>query len=77
MIKRDPESNVFGKSPLGGNSVEGTTVEGVQLFWDARVQAYISEQAIDELDDRDLSLERSREYQKEKEFRQKAGIREG
>lgn len=69
------DNNVFGISPLGGNAVDGTTIEGVPLFWDSRVQAYISEQAIEELDDRDLSLSRAAEYQKEKEFMDKIGSR--
>jgi len=71
----DPDLNVFGTSPLGGNSVEGTTVEGVPLFWDDRAGAYISEQAKEELDDKDISLARAREYQKEQEFYNNAGVR--
>jgi hypothetical protein len=81
---RDPQQTVFGISPLGGNSVEGTgagmaeirdtTIQGVPLFYDRRVNAYISELAISELDDRDTSLARNEEARKEEEFRTKAGI---
>ena len=78
----NPGETIFGISPLGGNSVEGTgdgmaevrdtSVQGVPLFWDSRVGAYISEQAIDELNDRDIS-DRARDgFQKEEEFYQKA-----
>ena len=81
---RDPDQTVFGKSPLGGNSVEGTVsgfaevadtaVQGVPLVYDSRVKTYISELSVMELDDRDLSIARAREYQKEQEFRIKAGF---
>ena len=83
---QDPDQNVCGISPLGGNSVEGTNSgddmaavrdtaeQGVPLFWDSRVNAFISEQAIEELNDKDISLARAREYQKDEEFRQKAGF---
>ena len=85
MGRKDPtlENNVFGISPLGGNSVEGTgdgmaavrdtAIQGVPLFYDARVGAYISEQAIEELDDREISEQKARIHQEEEEFRQKAG----
>lgn len=81
----NPEDTVFGKSPLGGNAVEGTTdgcaevrdtdVQGVPLVWDERVKAYISEQAKEELDDRDVGQLAAEEYQREEEFRFKAGYR--
>jgi len=83
----DPEDNVFGLSPLGGNSIEGTgsglaavvdtAEQGVPLFWDHRAQAYISEQAIDELNDRDISEARRSEENKENEFLTKSGYRKG
>lgn len=83
----NPEENVHGISPLGGNSVEGTgtglaevrdtAVQGVPLFWDDRSQAYISEQAIQELDDRDISEAARAEYNKEQEFLTKSGYRKG
>lgn len=82
---RDPEENVFGNSPLGGNSVEGTVtgmaevrstdIQGVPLVYDHRVGAFISEQAVDELNDRDISSARAEEFNREEEFRQKAGFR--
>ena len=79
MAKRSisPEENVFGLSPLGGNSVDGSTMEGVPLVWDDRVKAYISEQAVEELDDRDISLARRAEEEKEQSFLQKIGYRKG
>lgn len=73
----NPEDNVFGKSPLGGNSTDGANTEGVPLFWDNRVNAYISEQSIDELNDRDISLARRDQENKEQEFLQKIGYRKG
>jgi hypothetical protein len=70
-----PEENVFGISPLGGNSVEGTgsglaevrdtAVQGVPLVYDRRVGNFISEQAVDELDDRDISLACAEEHRRE------------
>lgn len=73
----DPEKTVFGVSPLGGNSVEGANIHGVPLFWDERVKAYISEQAVDELNDRDVGLLAAEEHRREEEFQTKAGIRRG
>ena len=73
----NPEDNVFGNSPLGGNSTDGANTEGVPLFWDCRVSAYISEQAIQELNDRDISNAKRAEYEKEQEFLQKIGYRKG
>ena len=85
MSKKDQtlEHNVFGTSPLGGNSVEGTgdgmaavrdtDVQGVPLFWDSRVGAYISEQAQQELDDKEITEQKHRIWQEEQDFRNKAG----
>ncbi len=73
----NPEDNVLGKSPLGGNSVDGGNIEGVPLFWDNRVDNFISEQAIEELDDRDMSLARREEFTKEESFLTKIGYRKG
>ena len=77
------ESNVVGISPLGGNGVEGTgdgmaavrdtDIQKVPLFWDSRVGAYISEQAIEELDDREVTEQKAQAHQDEEDFRQKAG----
>lgn len=77
MKNTNPEENVFGLSPLGGNSVDDGTVEGVPLVWDDRVNAYISEQAVEELNDRDISLMRRNEENNEQEFLQKIGYRKG
>ena len=81
------DDHVHGISPLGGNSIEGTgsglaevrdtSVQGVPLFWDPRAQAYISEQAIQELDDLDISNYARSEYEKEQAFLQKAGYQKG
>jgi hypothetical protein len=65
----------FGISPLGGNSVVEGEVQGVPLFWDSRVQTWVSDLAVDYLDDRDLSAENAEEYNKEEEFRIKSGYR--
>jgi hypothetical protein len=83
----NPEENVYGKSPLGGNAIEGTgaglapvrdtSVSGVPLFWDTRAQAYISEQAIQELDDRDCSDVARDGYEREQEFLNKIGYKKG
>jgi len=69
-----PEDTVFGLSPLGGNSTDGTEVQGVPLFWDERAQAFISEQAVQELDDRDIANMARAEYEREDSFRQQAGF---
>lgn len=76
---------IVGISPLGGNSVEGTSpgmaevrdtsVQEVPLFYDSRVGAFISEQAVQELDDREADLEKARLWQEEEEFRAKVGFR--
>ena len=68
------ENTIYGKSPLGGNCSEGGVIKGVPLFWDSRVQAYISEQAIEELDDRDLSIVAAEQFNKNEEFLAKAGF---
>lgn len=83
--KRNPNDVTVGISPLGGNSVEGTadgfapvvdaSVQAVPLVYDPRVGAYISEQAVDELDDRDASRETSEQHRKEDEYRAKIGFR--
>lgn len=79
--------NVYGISPLGGNSVEGTgsglaevrdtTVQGVPLVWDDRVKAFISEQAKEELDDRDIGEAARDGFEKEQEFLSKIGYQRG
>lgn len=84
-MRRNPQDTVMGISPLGGNGIEGTgpgmaeirqTGElDVPLFWDDRVQAYISEQAIENLDDRDDSLAKADIWNEEQEFKAKAGFR--
>ncbi len=68
------ENTVYGISPLGGNCSEDGDIKGVPLFWDSRVQAYISEQAIEELNDRDISLIAAEQFNKEEEYLTKAGF---
>ncbi|MEA2036149.1 MAG: hypothetical protein U9O94_01470 [Nanoarchaeota archaeon] len=75
-MSNDPEKTVWGISPLGGNAAEGSAtgeIQGVPLFWDDRVSNYISEQAIEELDDRDLSLALAEDFNNQEKFRQRAG----
>lgn len=67
---------VYGKSPLGGNCLEGGVTKGVPLFYDHRAGAYISEQAIEELNDRDISLANAEQYEREQEFRNNIGIKQ-
>lgn len=79
------DREAWGISPFGGNSVEGTgdgmaavrdtAVQGVPLFYDSRVDNFISEQAIEELDDREASLIQAEQFNEEEEFRTKAGYR--
>lgn len=59
MVKHpaNPEDNVFGISPVGGNSVDGTgagSVQGVPLVYDRRYGAFVSEQAVEERDDEEV-----------------------
>ena len=75
---------MHGVSPLGGNSVEATgpthaaitdtSVSAVPLVWDDRAGTYISDLAKMELDDIDISQERSRVENDEREWRAKAGF---
>jgi hypothetical protein len=86
MKNKRQDFPVVGISPLGGNSVEGTsagmapvvdsTPQAVPLFYDNRVGAYISEQAVQELDDRDYDEDREEARRKEVEFRQRIGYRQ-
>jgi hypothetical protein len=74
-MSREIEQTVFGISPLGGNSVDGATIEGVPLVYDSRVGNYISEQAVEELNDREISEQAAAEYEREQLFRTQAGFR--
>lgn len=85
--KLDNLEVIVGVSPLGGNSVEGTadgmaavretSIQAVPLVWDSRVKEYISEQAVDELDDEDVSDELRRRTLAEEKFRANAGYTKG
>lgn len=70
---------IMGKSPLGGSSVDenidGDSVPEVPLVYDARVDAYVSEQAVEELDDREITEERQKISEDEEAFRLNAGYR--
>ena len=68
-----PET-VYGLSPLGGNAIEGSEVKGVPLVYDARVGAYISEQAVEELNDHDAGDELRLHDEDEQAFRKNAGF---
>ena len=75
-MRPEPLTPIFGLSPLGGNCLEGSAsgdVEGVTLVFDIRVNTYISHQAVEELDDRDLALLKQEQYNDEEEFRFRAG----
>lgn len=85
MADKNLKENVVGISPLGGNAIEGTVTgfaevrntatEEVPLFYDSRVGSFISEQAIDELDDKDDSDAKRIAHQREDEFRAKIGFK--
>lgn len=84
MKKGYLKDTAWGISPLGGNSVEGTSpssapirepeVQEVPLFYDPRVGNFISEQGQDDLDDKDITLARARRWEKDAAWRAKAGI---
>lgn len=76
MRKDDPQFPVSDISPLGGNIVDGTTVEKVPLVYDQRVGAYISQQAVEELDERDYGLKQQEVFNEEAQFRAKIGYRQ-
>lgn len=75
----------WGLSPLGGNSVEGTGASNapirdaapqeVPLVYDPRVGNFVSEQGVDDLNDRDDSLRKARRWEKDASWRALAGIR--
>ena len=85
MKKGILKDTAWGISPLGGNSVEGTgtpnaevrdsSVQAVPLVYDPRVGNFISEQAVDDLDDRDDSIYKAKRWEKEAAWRAKAGVR--
>lgn len=76
---------VMGISPLGGNGAEATGAcnapvretgaLSVPLVWDDRVQAFISEQAVENLDDRDDSLAKAEIFNQEQEFKSNVGFK--
>ena len=81
--RNNPEFKVFGISSLGGNAVEATgtqyapitddSVQKVPLVYDERVDEYVSELAVMEMDDQDISLAKQEVFLAEEEFRAKAG----
>jgi len=85
MKKGILKETAWGISPLGGNSIEGTTphsaevrssaVQEVPLIFDPRVGSFVSEQAIDDLDDRDISIVRAKRWERDASWRAKAGIK--
>lgn len=75
MKSKDPneEFPMVGISPLGGNAADGADIEAVPLVYDERVGAWISKLAQIELNDRDISECRAREYRDQEEFNARAG----
>lgn len=84
-MANEPLKTIFGISPLGGNGVEGTDdgmaevrdsdVQGVPLVFDGRVSDYISEQAKEELDDKEITLAKRKIEEEELDWKGKAGYR--
>ena len=85
MKKGILKDTAWGISPLGGNSIEGTAgpdnapirepeVQEVPLVYDPRVGNFISEQGVDDLDDKDMTLRRAKRWEKDAAWRAKAGI---
>lgn len=76
-MKSDKNQNeefpMVGTSPLGGNSADGASIEAVPLVYDDRVGDWISKLAQIELNDRDISEQRAREYREQEEFNARAG----
>lgn len=82
-MSEHPDFPVSGISPLGGNAVEGTSsgfapvrdtaVFAVPLEYSPNVGVYVSEQAQEELDDKEHARKLSEEFNEEEAFRQKAG----
>jgi hypothetical protein len=67
---------IYGISPLGGSFKDPSdgTISGVPLFYDLHTDQYQSEQAIEEQDDREISIARKEATLDEEEFRAKAGF---
>jgi len=85
MKKGILKDTAWGISPLGGNSVEGTgpsnapvrevAVQEVPLVYDPRVGNFISEQGTDDLDDKDITIIRAKDWERDAAWRAKAGIK--
>ena len=85
MKKGILKETAWGISPLGGNSIEGTgtgkapvrdtKVQEVPLVYDPRVGNFVSEQGVDDLDDKDVSIAKAKRWNKEAAWRAKAGIK--
>lgn len=72
----DPEDNIIGISPLGGNATyaDSSTVEEVPLVLDRVTGEYVAEhRAIDQLD-REQALEDADRFAEEESFRAKVGF---
>ena len=68
-------STIVGISPLGGNSSEDGEIQAVPLVYSEEVGAYISEQAQEEIEDREMTEIQREADEEEEEFRAKAGFR--
>ena len=85
MKKGILKDTAWGISPLGGNSIEGTgpssapvremATQEVPLEYDPRVGNFISEQGVDDLDDKDITIMRAKKWNRDQEWRAKAGIK--
>lgn len=85
MKKGILKETAWGISPLGGNSIEGTSpssapvretsVEEVPLVYDPRVGNFISEQGVDDLDDKDITIMRAKRWDRDAQWRAMAGIK--
>lgn len=85
MKKGILKDTAWGISPLGGNSIEGTgpsnapirdtTVQEVPLVYDPRVGNFVSEQGVDDLDDKDITIMRAKKWDRDAQWRAMAGIK--
>ena len=85
MKKGILKETAWGISPLGGNSIEGTdgpdnapvresAVQEVPLVYEPRVGNFVSEQGVDDLDDKDESIRKAKRWERDAAWRAKAGI---
>ena len=83
--QQDPEYNVYGRSDLGGNCVEGTSpadavvrntsVQDVPLVYEFLTGTYVTEQRAIEKADEYLERDRHEDYEDELRFLAKVGFK--